>query len=211
MSDFVITLSNVIIAFAIIISLVYCIGFAKNKSKAYRVFTLYLTYIAIIQILLFIYAIQSFNSIFLFHFYFIGQFLFLSYFYYLLLKSKWVLALIGLCSLILSYTYLKNPGIYNEYHSFGAVLTHSLMVIFALVYYYRSLSEKSDFIYVNSAILIYFLSSSLYYASSNLVLKLGLPKDTQRYIGLINDGLYMVFLILVYIEWHKNYRKTISK
>jgi len=210
MSDFTQFARDIIIFISIIISLIYAIGFTRH-SKAYTVFTSYLIYIAIIQVLLFIYSIKSLNSIFLFHFYFIGQFLFLSYFYYLLLKSKWVLALIRICSLILAYTYIDNPNIYREYHSFGAVLTHSLIVVFALVYYYRSLSEKSTFLYVNSAILIYFLSSSLYYASSNLVIKLGLPKETQRYIGLINDFLYLVFLVLIYIEWHKNYRKAISR
>lgn len=210
MEEYLLLFRNFLILVSVVLPVLYLLGFVKY-GKAFKAFTIYLSFIALIQIVVFYYSLNKWNNIFLFHFYFIGQFLFLSYFYYLLLKSKWVLVLIGLCSLILAYTYIEDPTIYNQYHSFGAVLTHSLMVIFALVYYYRSLSKKSDFIYVNAAILIYFLSSTLYYASGNLVINLGLPKKTQHYIGLVNDVLYALFLVLIYIEWHKNYRKLVAK
>jgi len=201
---------DVLILLSVIIAVPYVIGFTKF-GKAYKIFTLYLLYVAVIQIALFFYSLEKANSIHLFHYYFIGQFICLSLFYRTLLRSKWVIGLFGIVALFIGYSYVNEPRIFYEYHTFGAVLSHSAIVVYALVYYYRMLSRKGKFLMVNTGVLIYFLSSSLYYASGNLVIALGLPKETQRYIGLINDFLYLSFLIIVFWEWYRNFRVGIAK
>ncbi|WP_432411079.1 hypothetical protein [Rasiella sp. SM2506] len=190
---------------AILLAILYGIGFTKF-DKTYKIFTLYLIFIAVIQILLFVYAYKKVNNLFLFTYYFIGQFLFVSLFYFYLLKKKWMWILTAIVMMGLIVQYILSPSSFINYNSIGVSVTQSIIVFYALLYYYKSLSGKADFLYVNAGILLYFMTSILYFASGNLLMNLNLPKDTQNYIGLSNDIFYLLFLILMFIEWYRKYR-----
>lgn len=180
-------------------------GFAKG-SKSYKVFTAYLVFIAIIQIALFAYSLNNTENLFLFTYYFVGQYLFMSVFYYYLLQKRWVVltSVIGLLGIFIQYIY--DPQSFEQYNAFGVSITQSIIVVFALAYYFQSLTGKSKFLYVNSGVLFYFLASILFFASGNLMIELDFSKQTEQYLSLINDITYFVFLILIFIEWFRNYR-----
>lgn len=190
---------------AIILAILYFIGFVKF-DKAYKVFTCYLIFIALIQLMLSIYAYKKVNNLFLFNYYFIGQFLFVSLFYFYLLKKKWIWILTGIVLLGLTIQYILSPSSFINYNSLGVGVTQSILVLYALLYYYNSLRGKANFLYVNAGVLLYFSTSILYFASGNLLMNLNLPKETKQYIGLFNDISYFMFLVLIFLEWYYNYR-----
>ena len=198
-------LGNLLVVIAVVLPILYFIGFTRY-GKAYKVFTLYLVFIAIIQVTASIYVSKNIDNTFLFHYYFIGQFLFLSILYFLLLKYRWILVvtaavLIGLCGY-----YIVNPEIINEYHTYGVSVTQSIIIIYALLYYYKSLSGSAQMLLINTGVLLYLMVSIVFFASNSLLIALDLPKETQKYIGLFNEFSYFIFLVLIFIEWFKNYR-----
>ena len=190
---------------SVILPILYFIGFSKF-GKAYKVFTLYLLFIAIVQGLLFYYATRKIDNLFLFSYYFIGQFLLVSLFYFFLLKKKWIGWLVGAVVVTLIVQYVLSPESYEYYNGLGVSITQTVIVIYALFYYFKSLSGKATFLLVNTGVLLYFLTSLLFFASGNLILSLGLSKEIQLQIGLINEFAYFIFLILIFLEWYRNYR-----
>ena len=190
---------------SIILPILFFIGFAVN-GRAYKCFTMYLTFIAIIQIIAYLYVSKKIDNTFLFHYYFMGQFLFLSIFYYVLLKKWWVYVLSSILFTVLLLYYFVNPSIINEYHTYGVTTTQTVIVVYALAYYYKSLTGKAYMLLINSGVLIYLMVSVLFFASNNLLIELEVSKETQKYIGLFNEVSYLVFLILIFIEWYRNFR-----
>ncbi|RDK87012.1 hypothetical protein [Marinirhabdus gelatinilytica] len=197
--------TNFLILVSVILPILYFIGFSKF-GKAYKVFTLYLLFIAIVQGLLFYYATRKIDNLFLFSYYFIGQFLLVSLFYFFLLKKKWIGWLVGAVVVTLIVQYVLSPESYEYYNGLGVSITQTVIVIYALFYYFKSLSGKATFLLVNTGVLLYFLTSLLFFASGNLILSLGLSKEIQLQIGLINEFAYFIFLILIFLEWYRNYR-----
>ncbi len=205
MLEFIDYFRDTLIFFSIVIAIIYCWGFTV-KSKAFKFFTFYLVFISLIQILLFYFSIVKMNSIFLFHFYFIGQFVLLSLFYKELLKMKYLDWISIAVLLYLGIDYLLNPNLFFEYHTYGVLITQGVVVFYSLIFFYRSLSRQNEFIYINTGILIYFMTSILFFGSGNLILRLGFTKDFQKLFGVINDVLYLLFQILIFIEWYRNYK-----
>ena len=120
---------HALVVISVILPLLYFIGFTRY-GKAYKVFTIYLFFIAIIQVTASIYVSKKIDNTFLFHYYFIGQFLFLSILYYILLKYRWVNIVTAIVFIGLSTYYIVNPGVINEYHTYGVSVTQSIIIIY---------------------------------------------------------------------------------
>jgi hypothetical protein len=208
MQEYINYFNNLVIVFSILLPVFYLISF-NGQSRAYKVFTFYLIFIAIIQALLYYFAREKVNNIFLFGFYFIGQFIFLSVFYYLLIRKRWVYYIMGGTLVLLILQYGADPSLIYGYNTYGVTLTQSIIVIYALLYYYRSLAGSARFLYINTGVFLYFVSSILFFASGNLILSLDLSLELQRLIGTVNDVLYFIFVILIFLEWYRNYRPSI--
>ena len=71
--------------FILLVNFILFVRNYSNQSKAYKVFTFYLGLIVGIQIFSEILIQQKTNNLFLSHFYFVGQFILLSFFYFALL------------------------------------------------------------------------------------------------------------------------------
>ncbi len=205
LDEITIYFGDLLVFISVILAVLFTIGFTRN-GKAYRIFTLYLILISAIQLAMWYYSFHKLNNIFFFHFYFIGQFIFISLFYYNLLKNKFILLVLGLGLAAIGVQYVLESTIFYEYNTYGVSMTQSIIVIYAIVYYYKSLTVANPFILINTGILLYFMTSILSFASGNLFLQLDIPKETKRYIGLVNQFLYFVFQILIFIEWYRNYR-----
>ncbi len=182
-----------------------------SKSKAFKLFTIYLVSVAVIQISAYIVgSIFHTHNIFLSHFYFIFQFIFLSLFYFELLKFKWIKWLLIIVLGLTGFQYVVNPEIFFRYNPIGMSITHSVLVLYALLYFYKILSASEEFLIINIGVFFYLLSSALIFASSNLVFNLNISQENISLLSDINVILYLVFQILIFIEWYRNYRNKIS-
>ena len=193
---------------SLIYPLLYLKGFVAN-NKAFKIFTIYLLSIGVIMLFarLVIKVWEFESNLFLSHFYYVIQFVLLSLFYFQLLRSKWIYYIGGLVLLFLSYQYINDIQLYYRYNAIGMFLTHITLVVYALIYLYQSLDGKKEFTIVNTGIFIYLLSSSLIFASGNLVFDIDIPKTFTALLVDINNFLFLAFQILIIIEWYLNYRK----
>ena len=197
---------------ATILLIINTVIYAKalsNNGKAFKMFSVYLILICIVEILTKIVgSLLHQNNLFLSHFYFIFQFITLSIFFKILLKNDIIYFLLIMISVCLGYQYLSEPSLFGKYNSIGISLTQGILIVYSLIYLYHSLQSKyPDFLIVNIGIFIYLLTSTLIFASGNLVFNLNIPRKTYFLLLKLNAILYILFQILIFIEWRKNYYK----
>ena len=131
------------------------------------------------------------------HFYELFQFILLSYFYSLLLKSKTQLYTIYLILIILPVFllsgYLLNPTLFFEYNLIESYLTTIPLIIYATMYLYNNLGEKSRFYYINLGLLFYLFTSTFIFLLYKLITVLNLD--------VFSDVMVDINIVLQYIKF----------
>lgn len=185
----------------------------RSNNDAYKLFALYLLVIGVNQYLSIIIGKGLHQSnLMLFHVYFIAQFIILTFFYVELLKQKWLYAVLGGVGIFLIYQYSNDPELIMRYNGIGVVITQGLLVIYALMYFYKFLRGEDEFIIVNIALFFYLLSSILIFASGNLIFNLDLiTEEGYALLFDINTVLYFAFQILILVQWWKTYSPAKAK
>lgn len=184
-----------------------------KNTVALKYFNWYLLIICIIQIIVLILAEYKLENRYLSHFYFIIQFLLLSFFYKELFKiqqKKWVYitCVIVLSSLIVQYTI--KPSLFFTFNIFEVFITSFPLVIYSIVHLYNSLSKNGQFMYINAGILVYLTSSTLIFILASYITPLT-KNDLISNVWFINKILYVIYMILILIEWKKNILPLKSK
>tara|TARA_R110001632_G_scaffold102272_1_gene210328 strand:+ start:6356 stop:6568 length:213 start_codon:yes stop_codon:yes gene_type:complete len=62
-------------------------------------------------------------------------------------------------------------------------------------------TPEKRFIYFISGLFAYILCSTLIFFAGNI------SGDTQRILWRVNNSLYILFQLLILVEWYKNFRK----
>jgi len=207
-------LSNFAIAFCVLNAALYVFRF-KEKGKAYKIFAVYLVVIAVIQLnasfLKYITPIK--NNLFLFHFYYILQFIFLTFFYKELLKQKWLYAVLVIVLGIIAFQFIQSPAMFFRYNPLGVTLTQGFIVVYSVLFFYKYLHDNNEFLIINIGLFFYLLSSILIFASGNLVFNMELITEYGYHLLLnLNNVLYLGLQFLIFVTWWKNYysKKTIK-
>lgn len=109
--------------------------------------------------------------------------------------------------LFLGYQYASDSNMFFRYNAIGIAITQILLVVYSVVYFYHSLRGKVKFIIVNIGLLLYLISSTLIFASGNLVFNVNISESMNFLLVNLKRVLYFIFQILIFIEWRKNYYK----
>lgn len=184
-----------------------------NKGKAYRVFTYYLGVIFCIQLGSNIMMRFLINNIYLSHFYFIGQFVLLSFFYLAIFKEsfqKRIVKLGMICGLLtLAIQYGLDSSLFYKFNLFEIFLTSFLLIVFATLHFYNLLNEKKEFYYINMGILLYLFGSTILFLVGNLTTTLSPQMSLLTWT--VNAFLYIVFQVFIFLEWKKSFSKKAIK
>lgn len=182
----------------------------SNQGKAYKIFTVYLGLVFVVQILAEILIQQKRNNLFLSHFYFIGQFIVLSFFYLNILKKvdfqKNIVKgglILGLS--ILGFQFVNDNTLFFKFNLFEIVITSFLLIVFASFHFYNLLNEKKEFYYINMGILIYLFGSTILFLVGNLMTSLS-PK-LNKIPWILNSFLYIIYQLFILVEWKKSFSK----
>jgi hypothetical protein len=188
--------------------IIFFIGFSKH-GRAYMIFTWYLAMIFIIQMVSIIMVKFHFQNLFTTHFYFIGQLVLLSFFYLAILKEEYQKRIIriGLVIVLLALAiqYWNDTSIFFKFNLFEIFTTSFLLIIYATFHLYNMLNGKKEFYYINIGILIYLFGGSILYLVGNLTTVLS-PK-VSLITWIINAFLYIIYQVLILIEWKISYYK----
>ena len=181
-----------------LLCLLYLIGFFKH-GKAYKIFTIYLIGVLTIDYVSSnLYSWFRIYNVFMQHFYELFQFVILSYFFSLLLKTRaqllTVYILVIVLPIFLLSRYLINPNLFFEYNHLEPYLTTMPLIIYSSMHLYNNLGEKSDFYYSNLGLLFYLFTSTF----SFLIYRLYAVLDIDDKIG---DVMTIVNITLQYIKF----------
>ncbi|KGL61987.1 hypothetical protein [Polaribacter sp. Hel1_85] len=194
-------------------TLIYLKSYRKN-TIAFKIISFYLLFSLILQLRVEYLKIGKEHNLFLSHFYFIGQFILLSLLYKNLLKKKLHKLILKITFviilLVLSIQYYRNPALYDRFNLLEIVICSIPLIFYAFLYFILNIdSGKKDFIYLNSGVFIYLLSSTLLFVAGNYVSSS--VSFWNRFIWSFNAFLYLIYQILIFVDWYKNFRpKKIS-
>ena len=201
------------ILFIIINTLVYISSYKKFSHKiTYKLFTLYLICSVIINIAVVTLASYKEHNLFLSHYYFILQFVILSFFYKALFNSvqkKLVNILLVIVLIIIVILFIINPEIYFKFNTTEVFITCFPIVVYSMIHLYNSLSKPPKYMYINAGILIYLTTSTLIFILGDYLSSSG--SGAVGNIWLINKILYVIYLLLIFTEWWKNFRVIKNK
>jgi hypothetical protein len=181
---------------------------AYKKSVSLNIFTLYLCVTLVIQLSFNYLFFQKTNNLYLSHYYSIFQFILLSLFYRKIFKTAQLKRIVEIIFatviIILTTQYINKPQIYFEFNLLEIVLTSLSIVTFSVIYFYQSLTEKMEFMYLNYGVFIYLLSSTLIFCSGNFVSSIEVL--IGRILWFIESVLFIVYQILIFIQWYETLR-----
>lgn len=182
----------------------------QNSSRTFQIFFCYLLFSLIIQTTTEYLFIIKVNNLFLSHYYFIGQFILLSLFFKQVLKRillKKIVSIILVVVLItIGFYYINYPSKYHQFNVFEIVITSLPLLIYSFFFFLEKLENPNrKYIYVISGFFLYILCSTLLFTVGNV------KAEIKKLIWYSNAILYIIYQVLIFVEWYKNFKNTPHK
>ena len=185
----------------------------RTKTAALSWFWFYLLVCLVIQVVSKVMNYNSIPNLHLSHFYFISQLVLLGLFY----RNMWgkkvqkraIIMSILIVLVVLGVQYYMKPELYHQFNLLEVVITSLPIVAFSIVHFYKALENEVPYLYINSGVCLYLLSSTLIFSAGNFVN--ASDATLNILLWLINSILYIVFQGLIFMEWYKNLRHLPKK
>ncbi len=184
----------------------------NKKNIALFYLAIYLCICAIVMVVTAYLAHYSKANLHYSHIYFILQFVFLTLFYKTLfskIQRKIVVFILYFVLLVLLIQYINNPSLIKQFNLFEIFITSFPIIIYSIIHLYNSLSKEGEYMIINSGILVYITTSTLIFFLGNYLS--GNHGNTITKIWLINKVLYVLYLVLILIEWKKTFLPVTNK
>ena len=196
--------------FLIINTIVFILSINK-KDKALKYFIMNLVLCSIVQLVSSKLHDNGTKNLYLSHYFFTGQFIFLSLFYLKILKFKKIKNLIlsvtiTIPTCFIIYFYI-NEQAYKEWNEIEIALTSIPLLIYSFYFFIKKIDDNKDkkYIYFNSGFFVYTFCSTLIFILGNIG-----SRTLKLFVWDVNQILYLIFQILIFVEWYKNFRKQID-
>jgi cell division protein FtsW (lipid II flippase) len=200
--------------FLILNTLVFTLSYTK-KDKALKYFIMYLVLCSFVQLISSNYSSKGEDNLFLSHYFFIGQFIFLSLFFstlYSIKKLKKIIRFLIFPIALYFVIYLKvNPDEYKKWNVLEIAITSIPLLTYSFYFFIKKIDDNKSkkYIYFNSGFFVYTLCSTLIFTLGNIGIGTPETKDLKLIVWDINAFLYLIFQIFIFVEWYKNFRKPI--
>lgn len=175
----------------------------SKQEKAFKIFTVYLLAMLISQIAANIFQWLSKNNLFISHFYFIVQFLLLSYFYWEILTSKLqkrvVMIVVPIGLMLLGVQYFLEPELFFKFNLLEIFITSFSIIVFAMFHFYNILNEQKNYFYINVGIFTYLFASTILFISGNLLNSLN--NNFGHAIWIVNSVIYVISQLYILKEF----------
>ncbi|MCI2229310.1 hypothetical protein MC378_09050 [Polaribacter sp. MSW13] len=101
----------------------------------------------------------------------------------------------------------KNPKLLKEWNVLEIAITSIPLLIYSFFFFVKKLDNNKDkkYIYFNSGFFIYTLCSTLIFSLGNIG-----TRTLKLYVWNMNSFLYLLFQILIFVEWYKNFRPPLN-
>lgn len=189
--------------------LINCILFyslSKSKNVQYKIITLYLSLLFLVECACNYIGFNYPNSnFFLSHYYFIFQFVFLSLFFYHLFSNvvikNTILILLIVELFVLGKQYYDLPAIYWNFNIFEIASTSLLLLGYSILYLLINFKRVTHpYFYFCAGLIIYLSTSSLIFLSGNTDLVL-FTEPIFIDVWVFNSLFYILYQFLIFKEW----------
>ena len=207
MSTFVLYFNYLSLSVLVINSIIYPIASLKIKNLSFSIICYYLIYMLSIEIMLKYGEIIGLGSnLFFSHNFFIGQFLIASGFFYTTIRNRLVKKMIaGITLLIVIGLFIHYYLDISEYFNMNtneAGATSIPLMIYCIIFFTEQFTTSNrEFVYFVSGFFSYLCSGLIFFFLRDAIATFG----TVAWILSIFS--YAVFMILIFVEWYKNFRK----
>lgn len=215
MFDIVNILSHV---FVTLNTILFCVMYRKNRRKEYVFFTIYSCCMMLIEFVTLYYLLNQMNNLYVSHFYFIIQYVLVSLMFGELISSDRMKRFIRYSVIVIPVgfvvQYCLDTTLFYKFNIIEVLVCLLLPVFYAIVFLYKSLdSGNKKWILFTSGLIIYFLSSSVVFSGANYFIAHLLEKLSSFHADfwLINNIIYVIYQLLITIEWFKSFKNTALK
>jgi hypothetical protein len=177
----------------------------RNKTVAFKIIAFYLLYILIIELRTsYLSSLKELNW-HISHFYFIGQLVFLSFFFMQELKnkvlSKRIKTYLLFALIALGIYYSLYPESYEEFNTFEIVVTSVPLLVYCFIFFTKRIeSSNNNFMFFNAGLFLYILCSTLLFVAGNVT------SSIKNYVWAFNVVLVIIYRLCILLEWYKNVR-----
>lgn len=202
-------LSLIISLFGLTFLLINCVLFyslCKSKNVLYKIITIYLIVLFLVECVCNYIGFNYPNSnFFLSHYYFLFQFVFLSLFFYRLFSNvvikNTILILLVAELLVLGKQYFNSPAIYWKFNIFEIASTSVLLLVYSVLFLLINFKKaRHPYFYFCAGLIIYLSTSSLIFLSGNTDLVL-FTEPIFVDIWVFNSLFYILYQFLIFKEW----------
>ncbi|TYA52495.1 hypothetical protein [Formosa maritima] len=164
----------------------------------------YLVALTVIEIACHAIGFLSPNSnLFISHFYFVFQFVFLSILFYQLFENKTIkrtiVLILALQLAVLSMIYFSNPQLFWEFNFYEIVSCSSILVIYALLFIIKNFEKEHKYFNFSVGLILYLICSISIFTSGNL--RMVLWEDPFIDIWIFNSIFYIIFQYMIFREY----------
>lgn len=186
--------------------------FLFKKGREFKIFTIYLLVVLIGEVTSKVMVKNGYENLVMSHYYFVSQFLLLSFFYLELINEKIqrkiIQFLLVIIPVFLAIQYYYNPELIYKFNLIEVFITSFTIIIYATFHFYNMLSSDKKFYYINSGILVYLLGSSIIFLSGNILIIKDNPLNHFLNVIHINLVLYFFYLFMIFIEGYKTINES---
>jgi hypothetical protein len=190
--------------FFLVVNAVLYVLKLSGKDKNYRILTAYLVVLSVEEVICNIMGIIKLNSnLFLNHFHFNIQFIFLSILFYRLFTNavlkKMVIVILATVPLGLGIQYYSNPGLFWQFNVSEIAIISLILIFYSLIHLYNCLGAERRYFYFAIGLIMYLLCSSIIYMSG----KYELVFLYKPYIDIwvFNSIFFITYQYLLFKEW----------
>ena len=174
------------------------------KKQVSKVFLVYLVTLAIVEICCHVVGILiPNNNLFISHFYFCFQFIFLSVLFYNLIKNKWVKKIIVVVGIVQSVyligVYVNDFSLFWKFNTYEIVSSSLLLIVYAFYFISNNIEVKHQYFNFCVGLIFYLASSITIFLSGNL--ELVLCEKPYIDIWIFNSIFYIIFQYFLYREY----------
>lgn len=198
----ILTYVDIVIFLVLTVFLVFNI---KKMPLALKIFSYFEFVMFAIGLVSLVMAKLSIPNTLLFHLFFFVQFIWISTFYYFLLKenvfSKVVLSTTGVFLGVSVWQYVTNwTELTSKYGGLLYFISTLIFIAFAILFYIKQLtqSSKSKYPFINAAIVIYFSTTSVIFLFSKYYYLEG--SEGQIVLWILNVLLHIIFVLLIFVD-----------
>lgn len=185
--------------------------YKKSPKKSIRTLFYYLVFLLLFQIITTTLTSLNINNLILSHGYFIIQFFILAYLFNQIIERQWVTKLIKvyvvcvLCFLL--FQYILFPSLIWNYNIIEVYITHYLIILLSLIYFYENLGKKKEYQPFVIAMLIYSTLSTSIFLFANVASYTDI--ESVVYIWGIHLLILIVCQLLITFQWSSTLKSRV--